>query len=424
MGAKSSIQWTDASWTPLRAKVRKDAREIAKQKGYTSLLPIIQPGRVGPHCERVSPGCVHCYSETNNGRCLPFNGTGLPFNRQARDLVEIFLDEKILLQPRHWKKPRKVFVCSQTDLFGEFVPDEMIDKVFDIMWECCQHTFQILTKRVERMCKYVEKRASRRSFGWTEKERVPMGPGYEAHLDDIFYRNQCGYAHGDWRCSHPKNNEEGECHNYCCPIAESIDDWESLKAIGVEREYEFDEKGLTEESTDWMRLCGRPKHALPPNVQFGFSAENQKTFNERMTRFESMRWIVGPYNVLFASLEPLIGPISFDVPYPENEHTWSALSRYDFSDGSGELKVPHLNLVIAGGESGPNARPSNLAWYRSLRDQCKAAGVKYFMKQLGAHPWTHINGGQIPLRIKDHKGGNPEEWPEDLRIREFPEVNR
>ncbi len=153
MGAKTKISWTNATWSPIRARVREDARAIAAARGYTSLLPIIQPGRVGPHCEHVSPGCENCYSETNNGRCLPYNGTGLPFDRRARELVDICIDEKILRQPLRWRRPRKIFVCSQTDLFGEFVPDELIDRVFAVM-ALCPHTFQVLTKRAGRMRDY------------------------------------------------------------------------------------------------------------------------------------------------------------------------------------------------------------------------------------------------------------------------------
>jgi protein gp37 len=110
---------------------------------------------VGPHCEKVSPGCEHCYSESNNGRCLPTNGTGLPFDRRARDLVEIFVDENILRQPFRWKKPRRVFVCSQTDLFGEFVDDGTIDSVMSAISRSRQHMFQILTKRADRMVSWV-----------------------------------------------------------------------------------------------------------------------------------------------------------------------------------------------------------------------------------------------------------------------------
>lgn len=157
MGDKSGIQWTDATWSPIRARVREDAKAIAESKGYTSLLPIIQPGRVGPHCEHTSPGCTRCYSETNNSRCLPTNGTGLPFDRRSRDLVEVFVDEKILAVPFHWRKPRKIFVCSQTDLFGEFVSNSDIYAVLCVIAQNERHTFQILTKQAARMQEYMER---------------------------------------------------------------------------------------------------------------------------------------------------------------------------------------------------------------------------------------------------------------------------
>src|SRR5258708_25071222 len=101
MSSKSSIEWTDASWSPIRARVKPDAGQIAADKCYISLVHIADrmAGHVGPHCEPVSPGCDNCYSEANNGRCLPSNGTGLPFDRRARDLVDIFVDENILPQP-------------------------------------------------------------------------------------------------------------------------------------------------------------------------------------------------------------------------------------------------------------------------------------------------------------------------------------
>lgn len=81
-------------------------------------------------------------------------GAGLPFKPGHRKDLDIFLDEKMLLAPLRWKKPRMIFVCSMTDLFAEFVPDEWIDKIFAVMALCPQHTFQVLTKRAERMRHY------------------------------------------------------------------------------------------------------------------------------------------------------------------------------------------------------------------------------------------------------------------------------
>lgn len=156
MASKSPIEWTGGTWTPIRAQVKYDAEAIARAKGYTSLVQIAKDmsGHVGPHCEHCSAGCDHCYSETGNFRCLPHNGTGLPFDRRSRDLVDIIVDDSILAEPLHWRKPRKIFVCSQTDLFGEWVTDEMIDRVFAVVALCPQHTFQVLTKRAERMRQY------------------------------------------------------------------------------------------------------------------------------------------------------------------------------------------------------------------------------------------------------------------------------
>ena len=134
MGENSAIEWTDASWTPIRALNRVT-------------------GKVGWHCEHASPGCIHCYSETFNERRL---GTGLPFKPGHRGNVEHFLDVKMLLAPLRWRRPRKIFVCSMTDLFGDWVPDAWIDRVFAVMALAPQHTFQVLTKRSARMRAYLQ----------------------------------------------------------------------------------------------------------------------------------------------------------------------------------------------------------------------------------------------------------------------------
>jgi protein gp37 len=78
--------------------------------------------------------------------------------------------------------------------------------------------------------------------------------------------------------------------------------------------------------------------------------------------------------------------------------------------------LPELDWVIQGGESGSDARPFDVAWARQMRDYCQAAGVHYFLKQLGSNPC--IEGK--PLRFDDQHGGDWSEWPEDLRIREVP----
>jgi protein gp37 len=172
MGKTTEISWTDSTWSPIRARVKMDAPSIAKVKGYSSLVEIAMKmrGRVGQHCEHVSPGCKHCYAETNNHRCLPANGTGLPYDRRSRDLVEAFVDEKVLMQPLKWRpikeqtaaeevvgsyhlRPRRIFVENQSDLFGEWISDAMRDRVCAV-GILSGHILQFLTKRAENMRRY------------------------------------------------------------------------------------------------------------------------------------------------------------------------------------------------------------------------------------------------------------------------------
>ena len=134
----------------------------------------------------------------------------------------------------------------------------------------------------------------------------------------------------------------------------------------------------------------------------------------------------------------------------------AALMRRSVADGSGWM-APTLDWIVVGGESGPGARPVDVEWARSTVEQCKAAGVPVFVKQIGAKPFERqpsldkgfagrdlldvmkrprppqMNGwGRITtatetfyqrhLDLNDRKGGDMEEWPADLRVRECPEV--
>lgn len=135
MADGTKIEWAanadgspGASWNPIRARNRAD-------------------GRVGWFCVHASSGCKLCYAERINHRL----GTGIDYAAQNEAQVEVFLDQKALLQPLRWKKPRTIFVCSMTDLFGAFVTDAAIDAVFAVMALCPQHTFIVLTKRSARM---------------------------------------------------------------------------------------------------------------------------------------------------------------------------------------------------------------------------------------------------------------------------------
>ncbi len=116
MSDRTGIEWTDATWNPL----------------------------VG--CTKVSPGCDHCYAE---GVVNRFAGTSPAFPNRF-DVVTMRGD-RMLTQPLRWRRPRKVFVNSLSDLFHADVPDEFIARVFAVMAASPQHTYQLLTKRHGRM---------------------------------------------------------------------------------------------------------------------------------------------------------------------------------------------------------------------------------------------------------------------------------
>lgn len=134
----------------------------------------------------------------------------------------------------------------------------------------------------------------------------------------------------------------------------------------------------------------------------------------------------------FLSCEPLLGPVDLTrltliAPEPSDPKlgVWqNALTGHVI--GPDDMLPERIDWVIIGGESGPRARPMDLAWARSLVEQCRAAGVAPFVKQLGARPRIEqpMDGaGNHPVTeilLRDRKGGDMAEWPEDLRVREFP----
>jgi protein gp37 len=83
-----------------------------------------------------------------------WTGTHVDYTVPGLAEVELYLDEKALLEPLSWRKPKQVFVCSMTDLFADFVPDEWIGKIYAVMAEADKHTFMVLTKRPSRRLKW------------------------------------------------------------------------------------------------------------------------------------------------------------------------------------------------------------------------------------------------------------------------------
>jgi len=179
---------------------------------------------------------------------------------------------------------------------------------------------------------------------------------------------------------------------------------------------------------DWQLLTKRPENMVrlapaswaggwPRNVWAGCTVEDQAAADERIPYLLRV-----PASVRFLSCEPLLGPV--DLARIDQGATCDLLNALEGSwrnraPGSPPYRYPPatgIHWVIVGGESGPGARPMDLAWARSIVEQCCAAGVPVFVKQLGARPV--LDGA--PLRLRDRKGGDMAEWPEDLRVRQFP----
>src|SRR3989304_2901556 len=115
MANKSNIEWTEMTWNPVTG------------------------------CTKISQGCKHCYAERMAKRLTAMG------SERYRNGFQVTLHPDLLDVPRKWRQPRVVFVNSMSDLFHEDIPDEYIPRVFDTMRECRQHTFQVLTKRADRL---------------------------------------------------------------------------------------------------------------------------------------------------------------------------------------------------------------------------------------------------------------------------------
>lgn len=351
----TTIEWTDRTWSPLRAQVREDAVAIARAKGYTSLIKIAEKmtGHVGQHCEHVSHGCDHCWAESDNHRCRPNNGTGLPYDRRSRDLVETIADEKILMQPLSWRKPQRVFVENQSDLFGDWVTDEAIDRVFAVMALCPQHTFQVLTKRPTRMLNWMctSDCSLRKAEVWRRIQQ---------NRDWVF----ASHLQGDWW---PLKNvwlgvsvEDQETADERIPLL--------LQTPAAVRFVSY-EPALG--PVDFNRFFDEGLECNYCRQWRGTEGDAKPDGNEEDPGF----------------LCPRCGEAAAHLPLNE-----------------------HLDWVIVGGESGSGARPFDIAWARNTIAQCKDAGVACFVKQLGAKPTgtvldpkVHVTA-RTEIKLRDREG--------------------
>lgn len=302
MSDHSKIEWTDATWNPL----------------------------VG--CSRVSAGCVNCYAERHAYRFARqtgtvYEGTARLVNGRPTFTGRVNLNERVIDLPLRWKRPRRIFVNSMSDLFHESVPGATIDRIFAVMALAPQHTFQVLTKRPMRMRDYLcELRDSERS-AWRFRDA------------------------------------------YNAPIRPCVVEPNPLHKHAVNFR-----KGL----------------ALP-NVWLGVSVEDQAAADERIplllqtpsaVRFLSCEPLLGP--IVLSRVRRFADPKFcnewLDVLRGDAVNY--------LSDGDARIRLePHTRIdwVIAGGESGPRANPMHPDWARSLRDQCAAARVPFFFKQWGEY---------------------------------------
>ena len=279
-------------------------------------------------CSVVSPGCTNCYAMRLAGTRMRHHPSraGLTQDSKAGPVWtgEVRFMEQWLTQPLRWQKPRMIFVCAHADLFHESVPDEWIDRVFAVMALCPQHTFQVLTKRPERMREYLR-----------DEDRL-----------------------GGALC---------------------------MAVFGITK-----------------RDPGPAPQWPLPNVWLGVSVEDQRRADERIPILldtpAAIRWI---------SAEPLLGPVRLDKiggttclahagaccgdrPWTDALRGIQACSRAGAYSFPMRDQMPRgLDWVVAGGESGPGARPANPQWFRDLRDQCAAAGVPYLHKQNGE--WVSVS---------------------------------
>lgn len=381
MSANTSIQWTDRTWGPVRG------------------------------CSRVSEECANCYAM---GMAHRFSGPGKPYDglttirRGKVDWTGVArLIPKALAEPLTWKKPQRVFVNSMSDLFHESLSNEEVAAVFGVMAACPQHTFQVLTKRSARMRKW---------FNWIE-EFGGLGP---------YIRSYAEALRGFFDSVIKTEVYRGKT------ARSSADPWCSV-----------------------FNAAGVPVWPLP-NLWLGVSTGTQKAADERIPDLLST-----PATVRFISAEPLLEPLDLSewirrvdhcddcgtqnepvesdrCPRCQSERglisTWGkaqaeryeSRERYEHNGPSENEDGPQLHWVVCGGESGPGARPFELAWARSLRDECSSAGVDFFLKQLGSHPIIDPRyRRELPgfRRLHDRSGGDMDEWPQDLRVRQFPEIH-
>ncbi|MEQ9074131.1 MAG: phage Gp37/Gp68 family protein [Sandaracinaceae bacterium] len=319
-------------------------------------------------CSIISDGCANCYAmrdayrkQFNPNEKVASAYAGLTRKTGKGRLIWTGKVNQVpdrLDAPLRWRKPRLVFVNSMSDLFHESVPFEYIAAVFGVMAAAPQHTFQVLTKRPER---------AREFFAWLDR-------------DSGFVPNILGglqVAMGSYTNGSPFGRTER---------------WH--QAV----------EGVM--GADWPL----------PNVWLGVSVEDPPTAERRISELLRL-----PAAVRWVSYEPALAGVDFSPWLGLHHDACTCDDCFGAAPGG-------LDWIVIGGESGHGARPFDLAWARQTIEQAREAGVPVFVKQLGARPTVTLTS-RLPGclddadaldAITDRKGGDPSEWPEDLRVREWP----
>lgn len=309
MGDKTGISWTDATWNPVRGCSRTIATG-AKQSG----------------CGDGTGG--GCYAERTAGR---FCGPGKPYEglvritaKGARWTGEVRLVPEHLADPLRWRKPRRIFVNSMSDLFHEQLPFDQIAAVFGVMAAAPQHTFQVLTKRASRM---------RRWFELIEREAS------DSHVPPA---EICGIR----------------AVNHCV----------DLDSAGLPQVWPL--------PNVWLGVSVENQEAADERIP-------ELLATPASVRFLSCEPLIGEVDLD----KPRCGSCGEETPIVDVEGghgttiPWCSEHEEEGSYGHWLHLDGGIDWVIAGCESGPGARTCEVEWLRSLRDQCEEAGVAFFLKQ-------------------------------------------
>lgn len=338
MADNTKIEWTDATWNVVNG------------------------------CSLASPGCTNCYAMKLAGTRMKNHPTRAGLTQDTKTgpvwTGEVRFNEAVLTQPLRWKRPRRIFVCAHGDLFHENVPDEWIDQVFAVMALAPQHTFQVLTKRSDRMREYIARRGA-----------SPSLPSHEimAAMDGI-----------------------------------SRDKWPDLR-------WPLSNVWLGVSVEDQARADQRiPDLLATPAAVRWLSCEP-------LLGPVDLRWIAEPDDEKDGAIDALLGCNWIDNSHTNRGevfrpvrpgHEDRLMRRWVCSSEADILAGRKIDWVVVGGESGPGARPMHPDWARSLRDQCQAAGVAFHFKQWGDwFPYGEIDAeGHHNSRTKGEKTGDWFEW--------------